>query len=61
MQTDPDRQTVGTGQTATIRCIVTGNPEPTIKWAKVREELPRNAQVTQKFLHNSVWLREIMS
>lgn len=42
---DPERQTVGTGQSATLRCIVTGSPEPTITWTKVRETLPANAQV----------------
>lgn len=45
VRVDPERQTVGTGQTTTIRCIVTGNPQPVITWSKQSGELDDNFQV----------------
>ena len=44
---EPERQTVGTGQSATLACVVTGEPAPQVTWMKVREELTSNHQVSQ--------------
>ncbi|XP_012944719.1 basement membrane-specific heparan sulfate proteoglycan core protein [Aplysia californica] len=42
---EPDRQTVGSGTTGTLRCIVTGTPRPSITWSRARGELSSNHQV----------------
>ncbi|KAK3801367.1 hypothetical protein RRG08_059069 [Elysia crispata] len=42
---DPERQTVGAGQSAAITCVVTGEPAPVVEWSKVRGELTENHQV----------------
>ena len=42
---EPERQTVGTGQTTTIRCVVTGSPQPVITWSRQGGQLDDNFQV----------------
>ncbi|XP_025835855.1 basement membrane-specific heparan sulfate proteoglycan core protein-like [Agrilus planipennis] len=41
---EPQRQTISQGSTAEIVCNVSGFPPPTIKWTKVGDALPPNAQ-----------------
>ncbi|XP_061163155.1 basement membrane-specific heparan sulfate proteoglycan core protein-like [Saccostrea echinata] len=41
-----NRLTVDQGSTATIRCEVTGTPQPTITWSKSREELTSRHRVS---------------
>lgn len=43
---DPDRQEVAEGHTGTLRCVVTGEPKPTVTWARARGELSANHQVS---------------
>lgn len=38
--------TIGQKTTGTLRCIVTGEPIPTITWSKARGELSSNHQVS---------------
>ncbi|XP_060073482.1 basement membrane-specific heparan sulfate proteoglycan core protein-like [Ylistrum balloti] len=42
---EPSRLTVAMGTTGTLRCAVTGKPQPTITWSKSREELSSRHQV----------------
>lgn len=42
---DPPRQTVGQGNTLTLTCVVTGSPEPSVRWSRVGGELGPNHQV----------------
>ncbi|XP_069115040.1 basement membrane-specific heparan sulfate proteoglycan core protein-like isoform X2 [Argopecten irradians] len=42
---EPSRLTVAMGTTGTLRCSVTGKPQPTITWTKSREELTSRHQV----------------
>ncbi|XP_021372607.1 basement membrane-specific heparan sulfate proteoglycan core protein-like isoform X2 [Mizuhopecten yessoensis] len=41
---EPSRLTVAMGTTGTIRCAITGKPQPTITWSKSREELSSRHQ-----------------
>ena len=36
---EPERQTIVQGQNGELRCVVSGNPVPTITWQKVGGEL----------------------
>ena len=36
---EPEEQTIGQGSRAEVRCIVSGNPQPSIVWSKVGEDL----------------------
>jgi hypothetical protein len=36
---DPEEQTIGQGSRAQLRCIATGDPQPTLVWSKVGEDL----------------------
>ncbi|XP_064610527.1 LOW QUALITY PROTEIN: basement membrane-specific heparan sulfate proteoglycan core protein-like [Liolophura sinensis] len=47
---DPDRQEVAEGHTGTLRCIVTGEPKPTVTWARARGDLSPNHQVDGEIL-----------
>ncbi|XP_014662216.1 PREDICTED: basement membrane-specific heparan sulfate proteoglycan core protein-like [Priapulus caudatus] len=43
IEIEPDRQTVGQGNTGTLRCIVhRGNPPPTITWTRQNGEITSN-------------------
>lgn len=42
---EPERQTVGTGTTGSLRCIATGEPRPTIVWSRANGQLSSNHQV----------------
>ena len=42
---DPERQVIGTGTTASMRCVVTGTPQPTVRWSRSGGDLPQNHQV----------------
>ncbi|VDI13303.1 heparan sulfate proteoglycan 2 (perlecan) [Mytilus galloprovincialis] len=46
----PDRTTITQGTTGTIRCSVTGTPQPTITWSKSREQLTTRHQVVGEML-----------
>jgi hypothetical protein len=35
----PSNQEVGVGRTATLQCVVTGNPPPTVFWSKGKEQV----------------------
>ena len=35
----PTNQDVGKGRTATLQCVVTGNPPPTVFWSKGKEQV----------------------
>ncbi|XP_041377591.1 basement membrane-specific heparan sulfate proteoglycan core protein-like isoform X3 [Gigantopelta aegis] len=43
---DPHMQVVAQGSTGSIRCIVSGEPKPTITWSRGRGELSSNHQIT---------------
>ncbi|XP_076086554.1 basement membrane-specific heparan sulfate proteoglycan core protein-like isoform X4 [Mytilus galloprovincialis] len=46
----PDRTTIAQGTTGTIRCSVTGTPQPKITWSKSRGELTSRHQVVGEML-----------
>ena len=47
---DPERQTISQGQTGSVRCVVTGNPTPSVRWSKVNGELSNRHQVSKDVL-----------
>ena len=42
---EPEMRTVGTGQTASMTCEVTGSPAPHVTWSRGHGDLPSNHQV----------------
>ncbi|CAH1774180.1 unnamed protein product, partial [Owenia fusiformis] len=47
---EPQRTTVSTGLSGSLRCLVTGTPTPTITWSRARGELSSNHQVNNEIL-----------
>lgn len=45
VRVEPESQTVMQGMSAELRCISTGDPEPVLRWTKVRERIPENVMV----------------
>ncbi|BFZ23346.1 hypothetical protein BsWGS_26385 [Bradybaena similaris] len=47
---DPERQIIGSGTTGTLRCLVTGEPRPTVTWSRSNGQLSSNHQVSGELL-----------
>ena len=47
----PTNQEVGRGRTATLQCVVTGNPPPTVFWSKGKEQVGSHLRHQSKGQH----------
>ncbi|KAL5013502.1 hypothetical protein ScPMuIL_007772 [Solemya velum] len=47
---EPQRHTFAMGTTGTLRCSITGKPQPTVTWSRARGELSSNHQVNGEML-----------
>ncbi|CAG5125030.1 unnamed protein product, partial [Candidula unifasciata] len=47
---EPAVQTVGSGTTGSLRCLATGDPQPSITWSRASGPLSSNHQVSGEFL-----------
>jgi hypothetical protein len=54
---EPETQTISQGAVGELRCTVTGDPTPTIRWTKLNEELGSNIQAS----HDGVLCFEMCS
>ncbi|XP_077998598.1 basement membrane-specific heparan sulfate proteoglycan core protein-like isoform X2 [Glandiceps talaboti] len=47
---EPERQSIPQGGTAVIRCVVAGDPAPSVTWSRARGELAPNHQILDNVL-----------